>query len=814
MVQSLNRVAWFFSWHKLAKNWRSSWNSCRTCCTWLVSQQKIESQRFTSSTTICVDAGTTFASQIRKRIIHTLPGDFGEQLPSLKQIEHFLTSRKLTFERGHTSLIGNCPLCASKAQSIEEKGSARTLYINKTTGSHFCKNCGLSGTWSQFKKIHEGNISQEANKFSSNGNHVESSSDLARQIWEKSTSLTQCDHEMWEKFINHFSVKELRRDVLEKFQVRFVEHEFKEQNGRSRKYECILFPWYDVSKETVRGVKLVRLGSDSSDSCIAIEPRQGFLGLFGWNTVDSEKKEVVLTSNEFDAIAVSQSTMYPVISLPMGTNSLPLEVLPQLEQFEKIVLWFGNDVFSRHAANQFSKKLNLKRCFLVRPNDDKSPANALDALNLGYDLTSLISAAQPISHEKITTFHQLRSEVFDQFVNAEQVAGVKWKRFPKLNNILKGLRRGEVTVFTGPTGAGKTTLLSEMSLDLCMQGVNTLWGSFEIRNVRLVKMMMCQYSGLNLERNVEQFHYWADKFEMLPMYFMCFYGAQNINTVIETMSHAAYVYDIEHVIVDNLQFMTSYLSRGDDRFSAQNHVISALRNFASTRNVHVTLVIHPRKENDDVELQTASIFGTAKASQEADNVVILQSKKGAANKYLQVTKNRFDGVLGRVPLDFVRESLSMSGFGKTFSSMNTSDRNGRLPEKLNATRVTADVNIVKFSAPRIIGAQRSAQQNGVSPKTVSSTPAKENKDAVASDEVTRNVNYISKINGESNHNGTVMESDNTSDKISEEKKESVKKAVKKILSGTRLYTKAVNGPRNSTSVGKSSWRRVVTQSSE
>jgi len=97
------------------------------------------------------------------------------------------------------------------------------------------------------------------------------------------------------------------------------------------------------------------------------------------------------------------------------------------------------------------------------------------------------------------------------------------------------LRRGEVTVFTGPTGAGKTTLLSEMSLDLCMQGVNTLWGSFEIRNVRLVKMMLCQYSGLNLEKNVEQFQYWADKFEMLPMYFMCFYGAQNINTVIEVI---------------------------------------------------------------------------------------------------------------------------------------------------------------------------------------------------------------------------------------------------------------------------------------
>ena len=40
---------------------------------------------------------------------------------------------------------------------------------------------------------------------------------------------------------------------------------------------------------------------------------------------------------------------------------------------------------------------------------------------------------------------------------------------------------------------------------------------------------------LNLEKNVEQFQYWADKFEMLPMYFMCFYGAQNINTVIEVI---------------------------------------------------------------------------------------------------------------------------------------------------------------------------------------------------------------------------------------------------------------------------------------
>lgn len=44
-----------------------------------------------------------------------------------------------------------------------------------------------------------------------------------------------------------------------------------------------------------------------------------------------------------------------------------------------------------------------------------------------------------------------------------------------------------------------------------------------------------------MEKDVDKFQYWADEFEMLPMYFMCFYGAQNINTVIEVSFTTAYV---------------------------------------------------------------------------------------------------------------------------------------------------------------------------------------------------------------------------------------------------------------------------------
>lgn len=77
-----------------------------------------------------------------------------------------------------------------------------------------------------------------------------------------------------------------------------------------------------------------------------------------------------------------------------------------------------------------------------------------------------------------------------------------------------------------------------------------------------------------------------------------------------------------------------------DRFWKQDAIIAAFRTFATRKNCHVTLVIHPRKERDDEDLTTSSIFGGAKASQEADNVFIIQDKRLVSvrgKKYLQVS---------------------------------------------------------------------------------------------------------------------------------------------------------------------------------
>ncbi|KAJ1954360.1 hypothetical protein EC988_002478, partial [Linderina pennispora] len=82
--------------------------------------------------------------------------------------------------------------------------------------------------------------------------------------------------------------------------------------------------------------------------------------------------------------------------------------------------------------------------------------------------------------------------------------------------------------------------------------------------------------------------------------------------------------------------------------------------FATEENVHITVVAHLRKDQPAADIDINSIFGSAKVTQEADNVVVLQ-KYGAAEskiRYMNVLKNRFDGTLGKIYIQYDPESLS------------------------------------------------------------------------------------------------------------------------------------------------------------
>ncbi|KAL3858084.1 hypothetical protein ACJMK2_012698 [Sinanodonta woodiana] len=575
----------------------------------------------------------------------------GKNTVSESYIQQVLTSHYMKFESGFTCLKTICPkLGKSKTKLIDSE----MLYINKTTGHFVCNSCGARGEWPELEENLKTLSHQKQRKYcfkdaSTVDYVIKVEPESIKDILTSAVPVKDLPQEEFAAIQEKFGFQELTVATLAAYNVHY-----------DRSAGHLLLPYISVDK-IVTGIKRLTVVTSEEGSHRFIKetfvPRSPITELFGWQVDDKNTDEVIITKSEFDVMAVYQKTKLMALSLPKGTSVLPVESLPSLERFGKITLWFGNDVKAWESSKQFVKKLNEQRCYVFWQNGET--ALPLQALQEKISMLKLLKKSKPAYFKSIVSFAQMRNEVFAEFTHFQQAAGVKWKNYPTLNKLLKGHRRGELTVFTGPTGSGKTTFISDYSLDLCMQGVNTLWGSFEIKNSRLNKIMLQQFAKKDLTKHMDEFEYYADKFVELPIYFMTFFGQENHDTVLETMKHAVYAYDIAHVIVDNLQFMMG-LDRKADRFHQQDLTIAAFRRFATSMNCHVTLVIHPRKEEDNEELTQASIFGSAKATQEADNVLILQDKRLMAKntKYIQVTKNRFDGDLGVMYLKFDKESKS------------------------------------------------------------------------------------------------------------------------------------------------------------
>ena len=59
--------------------------------------------------------------------------------------------------------------------------------------------------------------------------------------------------------------------------------------------------------------------------------------------------------------------------------------------------------------------------------------------------------------------------------------------------------------------------------------------------------------------------------------------------ILDAMEYSVYAYDVEHIILDNLQFMMGASYKGYERFDAQERALHEFRKFATAQNVHVTL---------------------------------------------------------------------------------------------------------------------------------------------------------------------------------------------------------------------------------
>lgn len=582
----------------------------------------------------------------------------------LGEVEKYLEHHHLKFRRTNEhAIVEECPFCPPVSGKPD---NMYKLYILRQSGVFKCHRCGNQGSWFDFRRRIGNGVSLFKPMENGSDEHPRrvKSSDAAsaakEQIFPTSETQDRYVQGLWYKYPSARDYlkneRGLQDEVLKKYGVGAAHFQMTDDRG-VRSHLCITFPMYDENGKLVRH----KIRSIETKRGMRLNPKGGGWGFFGLCAVPADVESVVLTEGEFDALSVYQGTGRPAVSLPNGASSLPIPLLPALERFKHVYLWMDADTAGQDGATQFSRKLGIKRCRLVRSGGSK---DANDALREGKDLESFIQAAQVLPHKDIISFSDMRDDVFYELANVRELKGLQSRSLPRLNNYLSGHRRGELTIFSGHTGVGKTTLLSQLALDYCMQGVPTLWGSFEVGNVRLATRILRQFHSAHEIREplLEHFDEWADRLSELPLYFMCYHGSNEVERVVEAMEYANYVYDCSHVVLDNLQFMTS--GQGGhvkDRFAVLDDAVGQVREFCTFRNAHVSLVVHPRKEDDDMKIMTSSVFGSAKATQEADNVVILQ--RTPDGPVLDIRKNRFDGTLGVVKLKFDPKKLLFEELG-------------------------------------------------------------------------------------------------------------------------------------------------------
>eukprot|EP01035_Chromulina_nebulosa_P018279 gene18279-23956_t len=458
--------------------------------------------------------------------------------------------------------------------------------------------------------------------------------------------------------------------------------QFLDDNNQWISKVCITFPWSTSYEEPNNSIEVIN--DNSSDITATAKVTKSLIQRVKCRSLETKGLQRLIPKGggwgffgEYDAMAVAQCLsdiedanhkLYdiPAISLPNGCSSLPVDLLPQLERFEKIYLWLDNDKSGIGNCEKMAKKLGLNRTYIVSPDASMKnpPKDANDALRQNSNIIiELLNNAKLFKHEKLQSFNDYKDEVMRLLRQSSKYEGTATPSLPKLTDICKGFRRGELVIFSGATGVGKTTLLSQLSIDFAKQGMPTLWGSFEIKNHRLLLKLLNQYYGNDISSLSDDMllQLFSD-FEQLPLKFMNFHGGSDIDQIIDVMDSAVYSHDIHHVIIDNLQFMTprnydSNMIKGTlERINIQDLMIDKFRKFATDKNVNVILVIHPRKEIDNIDLSIASISGTAKATQEADMVLLLQ--KHNDNMFLDVKKNRFDGQLGKIELAYSKLTSS------------------------------------------------------------------------------------------------------------------------------------------------------------
>jgi twinkle protein len=331
---------------------------------------------------------------------------------------------------------------------------------------------------------------------------------------------------------------------------------------------------------------------------------------------------LILVEGEIDLLSVIESGYKNCVSIPLGAqNSKYIEEnFDWLDQFEKIIVWFDNDIPGINARKEACSRLGTWRTYFIDlPRElekDGRNISVKDANEVLYyfgkqKLLDIIDTAQEVPIANIVDLYDVQE--FD----IESAPGF-YSSSKELGNYINKYLLGTVLILTGRNGNGKSVFLNqEFIAEPLNQGMDVFVYSAEMGRPILkswIELVMAGRDNVELINNtVHRINFDAKK-NMREWYKGRVFVYDNdkdlsADSILDRLETVIRRNGVKVAILDNLLTIDLPVLPGSDIWQEQKKFMVRLINFASKYNVFIVLVAHPKKTAEFRRLTSDDVGG-------------------------------------------------------------------------------------------------------------------------------------------------------------------------------------------------------------
>ena len=395
--------------------------------------------------------------------------------------------------------------------------------------------------------------------------------------------------------------------------------------------------------------------------------------------------KLVITEGEMDCMAVWEAQPnWDVVSIPNGAPSSKKAIQNNYEWingYDKIVLFFDNDAAGREGAEACAGVLPPGKVYLGFLEAYKDASDALQAGD-----TEAIRAVCNYDHKQFRPDGIVEAKNLLELVTTPTPPSDHDYPFDGLQQMLHGIRLGELTTITAGSGIGKSSFCRELAAHLLKQDVRVGYMALEesVRRTSLGLMSAAVGKALHLgEPTHEELTEAFDKtIKEWNLFLFEGFGSYDRDVIYNRIEYLACGLDCKVIFLDHLSILMSGLD-GDERRMI-DQTMTKLRSLVERTGISLFLVCHTttpangQSHEEGGRVQLRSLRGSRSIGQLSDNVIALerdqQSESDGNSTIVRCLKNRNSGEVGIASqLIFDLETCSFTEHEKTKAFDPTTD---------------------------------------------------------------------------------------------------------------------------------------------